>query len=66
MRYREYLKPVYCEELNKYFPNASAAGRELYIDQSAINKCIKGRTKTCGGYHWRRVEVDEYVKQLSK
>lgn len=32
MRYREYLKPVYCEELNKYFPNASAAGRELYID----------------------------------
>lgn len=57
---REYLKPIYCVELDKYFINASAAGRELYIDQSAINKAIKGHTKTCGGYHWQRVSVEEY------
>lgn len=52
MAIREYLKPVYCEELDRYFINASAAGRELYIEPSGISKAIRGTAKTAGGWHW--------------
>lgn len=49
---REYLKPVYCVELDRVFTNASVAGRELFLDPSGISKACKGIHKTAGGYHW--------------
>ena len=45
--------PVFCVELNKTFNGASAAGRELNLNQSNITQCCKGTRKTCGGYHWK-------------
>ena len=50
-------KSVYCEELNRTFDGARAAGRELDLDQSHITKCCKGKRNTCGGYHWKYAEV---------
>lgn len=47
---------VYCVELNKAFEGASAAARELGLNQSNITSCCKGNRKTCGGYHWRYAE----------
>ena len=43
---------IYCEELDKVFPSAHEAARQLGIDNSGIIKCCKGKYKTCGGYHW--------------
>ena len=49
-------KPVYCEELDKYFPSTNEAAHQLGIDQGSISKCCRGNRKTCGGYHWRYVQ----------
>lgn len=49
-------KPIYCEELDKVFPSAHEAGRQLGIDYGGISKCCKGKYKTCGGYHWRYIQ----------
>lgn len=46
-------KLVYCEELNKTFESASAAARDLGLNQSSISQCCTGKRKTCGNYHWR-------------
>ena len=46
-------KPVYCEELDKYFPSGNEAAQQLGIPQSGITMCCRGNRKTCGGYHWR-------------
>lgn len=45
--------PIYCEELDKVFPSAHEAGRQLGISNSHISDCCRGNRKTCGGYHWR-------------
>lgn len=50
-------KPVLCIELNENFPNAAIASRELKIDRCGIGKCCRGEQKTCGGYHFKFVEV---------
>ena len=49
-------KPVYCEELDKYFPSINEAAHQLGIDQGSISKCCRGNRKTCGGYHWRYIQ----------
>jgi len=36
------------------YPSEQAALRSLgYKSRTAINNCIKGRSKTCGGYYWK-------------
>lgn len=55
-RNQKMSKPVYCIELDKTFDGASAAARELGLDNSHIIKCCKGKLKTTGGYHWRYQE----------
>lgn len=61
-RNQKMSKPVYCIELDKTFDGASAAARELGLDNSHIIKCCKGKQKITGGYHWRYQEVDSNVK----
>lgn len=46
-------KPVVCVELGRRFRNAYTAAEELGIQQSNINRCLKGNRERCGGYHWR-------------
>ena len=48
--------PTYCEELDKVFPSAHEAGRQLGISNSHISDCCRGNRKTCGGYHWRYIQ----------
>ena len=45
-------KAVRCIELNKMYRTAHEAGADLNIDFSSICKCVKGKAKTAGGYHW--------------
>ena len=51
--------PVICEELNKEFPSAIEAARQLGINKGNINSCLKGKRSTCGGYHFRYKEGDQ-------
>lgn len=45
--------PVYCVELDKTFPSAYRAAKELGLCQPSICSCVKGQIQTTGGYHWR-------------
>ncbi len=53
---RKLSKRVYCIELDKTFNSITEAGDELNIDYSGISKVCKGKSKTCGKYHWKYVE----------
>lgn len=52
-------KAVYCVELNKTYLTAHEAGNDLKIDFSSICKCVKGKQKTAGGYHWKSVKQEQ-------
>lgn len=49
-------KAVMCVELNKIYRTAHEAGKDLNLDFSSICKCVKGKAKTVGGYHWISAE----------
>jgi hypothetical protein len=49
-------KAVVCVELNKVYRTAHEAGKDLNLDFSSICKCVKGKVKTVGGYHWKSAE----------
>lgn len=51
------ITPVLCMELNKQFDDATTAGKELFLDSSAILKVCRGERKTCGGYHWEFLNI---------
>lgn len=49
---------VCCIELDKTFEDATEASKELSLDSGGILKCCKGERKTCGGYHWKFVNLE--------
>ena len=49
-------KAVMCIENGKIYRSAHEAGRDLNVNFSSIRKCVKGKTKTAGGYHWISAE----------
>ncbi len=52
---------VYCIELEKTFNDATEAARELNLNSSAILKCCRGERKTCGGYHWKFINLENNI-----
>ena len=52
---------VFCIELERTFEDATEAGKELNLDGSAILKCCRGERKTCGGYHWKFVDLENNI-----
>ena len=59
--HRRNFNKVYCVELNIEFIDATYAGKELKLDSSAILKCCRGERKTCGGYHWKFVNLENNI-----
>ena len=51
-------KPVYCVELDQVFVSQAAAARALGIWSASISSCVRGKTKTAGGYHWEQYNPD--------
>ena len=49
-------KRVKCVETGQEFESINEASRTLGVDNSALRGCLKGRTKTCGGYHWEYLD----------
>jgi len=48
------MKKVKCMETQKVYQSAREAGKELNISYKAISKCINGKSKSAGGYHFIR------------
>ena len=46
-------KPVLCVETGELYPSLTEAKRQTGIVQSSISKCLNGKLKTAGGYHWK-------------
>lgn len=49
-------KKVICVETGQIFDTVELAGEFVSRTSSAICACCKGKSKTCGGYHWRYVD----------
>lgn len=56
-----HCKKVICIETGEIFISITEASRIKYCNRRSINACVKGITKTSGGYHWMYYE--EYVKK---
>ena len=54
-------KKIRCIETGKIFNSINEAARFINRSQSGLVSCLKGRSKTSGGYHWEYVndEVNE-------
>lgn len=50
-------KKILCVELNIIYNSLIEASQKLNIGKTAISNCLKGRSKTSGGYSWRYVDV---------
>ena len=47
--------PVVCLETGEQYPSVREAERQTGIDNSWISKCLNGKAKTAGGYHWAKI-----------
>ena len=56
LNHKRVSKPIYCPELNRIFTSIADAEKELKINNKNISSVLNGRTKTAGGYHWKRVD----------
>lgn len=46
-------KPVRCVETGQVFANSIEAGKAFGIDGTAINHCVRGKTRTAAGHRWQ-------------
>lgn len=53
-------KPILCVETGEVFRGITEAERQTGNNHSNLVACLKGRQKTCGGYHWKYVEENQY------
>lgn len=51
------MKRVISLENNKEYKSIHHAANELRIQATNICKALKGKIKTCGGYHWQYVDL---------
>ena len=54
---RATAKKVYCVEIDKIFDSVSSAAKEIGCSAGNISNCLKGRYKTCAGYHWEYAQI---------
>lgn len=46
-------KPIFCIENKKIYDSLKTASKELNIEIGNISKCLKGKRKAAGGYHFK-------------
>jgi hypothetical protein len=61
-----FSKPIKCIELNRIFLSTVRASEKLGIGISAINRCLNGKSKTSGGYHWQYLKRNEVSPECQK
>lgn len=53
---KDQSKKVICVETNTIYPSEMEVQRQTGIRCQHICRCLKGKRKTAGGYHWQYVE----------
>lgn len=53
------LQKVICVETNIIFNSINEASSSTGISYGNITCCLKGRSQTAGGYHWKYIEEEE-------
>lgn len=51
------IKPTLCIELNKVFPSARQAAKELNLQESKISNVCTGKRKSTGGYTFKHIKI---------
>lgn len=59
------IDPYTLQEL-KMFPSIKDASNYIKLTESAIRKHLKGETKTCGGYYWKKSGENKNFTKLEK
>lgn len=64
---KKHCKPVYCIELDQVFESQTEAAAATGINSKYINRCVNGKQKTAGGFHWEMVkrDIEQYDKALA-
>ena len=52
-------KSILCIETGEIFQSIAEAERQTGNNRANLIACMKGRQKTCGGYHWKYVSDEE-------
>lgn len=53
-------RKVQCIETQEIFESATEAARQVpHTSQGKICMVCRGQRNTCGGYHWKYVDLDE-------
>ena len=47
---------IICIETQIIYKNSVEARKDIGVRNTALNNCLKGRSKTCGGYHWEYLD----------
>lgn len=48
-------RSIRCIETGEVFPMVKVAASTMHIGETSLLQCLKGRSKTSGGYHWEYV-----------
>lgn len=48
----KHSRAVICVETGEVFPSIRKAAEKYGVDDSAIGRCLRGKSKTSAGYHW--------------
>lgn len=51
-------KKIMCVETKEIFQSQKAAAQAYGLDQGNISRACRGLLQTCGGYHWKFVELE--------
>lgn len=54
-------KHVLCVEMSKTFPSVKSASQFVGVVPPAISACLKGKTRTAGGYHWQYADTIQVI-----
>ncbi len=49
---RGMAKPIQCQETEKIYDSIGQAAVIAKVSPQALSQCLKGKAKTCGGFHW--------------
>lgn len=60
---RPHHSKILCVETGIIYEDAKAAALSIGKSASAVNQCLYGKMKRCGGFHWEYVDKENFHKK---
>ena len=58
-------KPVICIETGEIFESLKMAAIKIGVSRASVTSAVRGKTKTCGGYHWDYLSEKDKKNQFN-